>query len=155
MMVEAWHLACRDEVPLGNIHEALKIIPEYRALLAADFSVRQPGARAQETPPPPPLPPPSGERERLLDKLAACRVNFEEGNAKYLEERSHITVDTRCIHLTWGGYKYSIALNRLKNEKHLLDWMLHLCTKGWMNTTRLQMFAEVVMQTKGWTRVSA
>jgi hypothetical protein len=42
MMVEAWHLACRDGVPLANIHAALSAIPEYNDLLSEDFQILQP-----------------------------------------------------------------------------------------------------------------
>lgn len=37
MMVEAWHIACRDGVPLTDIHAALSSIPEYKDLLSDDF----------------------------------------------------------------------------------------------------------------------
>jgi len=39
LMVEAWHIACRDGVPLENIHAALSDIPEYNELLSSDFKV--------------------------------------------------------------------------------------------------------------------
>jgi hypothetical protein len=42
MMIEAWHLACRDGVPLANIHAALSAIPEYNDLLSEDFQILQP-----------------------------------------------------------------------------------------------------------------
>jgi hypothetical protein len=42
LMVEAWHIACRDAVPIKNIHQAFMAIPEYRELLSCDFSVREP-----------------------------------------------------------------------------------------------------------------
>lgn len=29
LMSEVWHIACRDGVPLKNLHEALTVIPEY------------------------------------------------------------------------------------------------------------------------------
>lgn len=41
LMVEAWHIACRDAVPLANIHEALLVIPEYRDMLSEDFYVAE------------------------------------------------------------------------------------------------------------------
>ncbi len=40
LMVEAWHIACRDGVPLKDIHEAFMVVPEYRDLLSCDFSVK-------------------------------------------------------------------------------------------------------------------
>ena len=49
MMVEAWHLACRDGVPLANIHAALSAIPEYNDLLSEDFQILQPNAKSAGT----------------------------------------------------------------------------------------------------------
>lgn len=42
LMIEAWHIACRDGVPLANIHEALSAIPEYNEMLSEDFEVYTP-----------------------------------------------------------------------------------------------------------------
>ncbi len=36
LMIEVWHIACRDAVPLENIHDALMVIPEYRASLSGE-----------------------------------------------------------------------------------------------------------------------
>ena len=36
LMVEVWHIACRDRVPLENIHNALMVIPEYRETLSGE-----------------------------------------------------------------------------------------------------------------------
>lgn len=43
LMVEAWHIACRDGVPLENLHSALSAIPEYRDILSGDFFVAPQG----------------------------------------------------------------------------------------------------------------
>lgn len=37
LFVEAWHIACRDRVPLENIHDALMAIPEYRESLSGEY----------------------------------------------------------------------------------------------------------------------
>jgi len=42
LMVEVWHIACRDGVPLENLHAALSAIPEYNELLAEDFKILDP-----------------------------------------------------------------------------------------------------------------
>jgi len=42
LMVEVWHIACRDGVPLENLHAALSTIPEYNELLAEDFKILDP-----------------------------------------------------------------------------------------------------------------
>lgn len=36
LMVEAWHMVCRDDVPPQNIHEAFMVIPEYRESLSLE-----------------------------------------------------------------------------------------------------------------------
>jgi hypothetical protein len=41
LMCVAWKMACRDGVPLGNIHRALMAIPEYRANLPVDFCIME------------------------------------------------------------------------------------------------------------------
>jgi hypothetical protein len=50
-MVEVWHIACRDGVPLENLHAALSAIPEYNELLAEDFKILEPNAGAVAPPP--------------------------------------------------------------------------------------------------------
>lgn len=40
LMIEAWHIACRDGVALADIHTALSAIPEYNDMLAVDFAVQ-------------------------------------------------------------------------------------------------------------------
>lgn len=44
LMIEAWHIACRDGVPLANIHAALSVIPEYNEMLADDFKILETNA---------------------------------------------------------------------------------------------------------------
>jgi hypothetical protein len=39
LMVEAWHIVCRDGVSLKDMHEALLVIPEYRDTLSGDFCI--------------------------------------------------------------------------------------------------------------------
>lgn len=39
MFIELWHVACRDGVPLKNIHEAMMAVPEYRITLSSDFAM--------------------------------------------------------------------------------------------------------------------
>lgn len=36
LFIEAWHMVCRDGVHPKAIHEALMVIPEYRAALSGD-----------------------------------------------------------------------------------------------------------------------
>ena len=39
LMIEAWHITCRDGVPLETIHNAMMVIPEYRDMLSEDFNL--------------------------------------------------------------------------------------------------------------------
>jgi len=41
LLLDAWHIACRDEIPLEAIHSALKKIPEYNEMLSEDFKVNK------------------------------------------------------------------------------------------------------------------
>jgi|JI6StandDraft_1071083.scaffolds.fasta_scaffold121592_3 hypothetical protein len=41
LMIEAWHIACRDGVSLSAIHDALSNIPEYLDMLSCDFIVAE------------------------------------------------------------------------------------------------------------------
>jgi hypothetical protein len=47
LMIEAWHIACRDGVPLANIHAALSAIPEYNEMLAEDFKIIEPNVEVK------------------------------------------------------------------------------------------------------------
>jgi hypothetical protein len=42
------------------------------------------------------------------------------------------------------AYPYEIDLDRIKTERDLLAWALHLTTKTWMNRKRLHYFIEKV-----------
>jgi len=46
-------------------------------------------------------------------------------------------------------YPYQIDLDRIKNERDLLAWSLHLCEKNWMNTNRIAAFIHKVAEFKG------
>lgn len=48
LMIEAWHIACRDGVPLANIHAALSSIPEYNEMLAEDFEIFLPNSQTNK-----------------------------------------------------------------------------------------------------------
>jgi len=50
LMVEVWHIACRDGVPLENLHAALSAIPEYNELLSEDFKILPNGEHVHPLP---------------------------------------------------------------------------------------------------------
>lgn len=68
------------------------------------------------------------------------------------KDRSGISVKNECIVMTWKGYEYAVPLKRVKSWASLTDWMIHLCSKGWITPYRLQLFAEAVIAVKGWNR---
>jgi hypothetical protein len=47
------------------------------------------------------------------------------------------------------GYDYEVDLDRIKTERDLLAWVLHLVGKPWMGAERVKMFAKVVAGIKG------
>ena len=47
-------------------------------------------------------------------------------------------------------YPYHIPLSRLSSKSDLLDWVLHLCEKNWMNMEYIAEFIEYVSKIKGW-----
>lgn len=56
------------------------------------------------------------------------------------------------LHIYWGGYDYSIDLDRISRPLHLIQWVMHLIEKDWPLTTphRLQVFIQFVALAKGW-----
>jgi hypothetical protein len=36
LIVEAWHIAVRDKLEIQDVHEALMVVPEFRAIFADD-----------------------------------------------------------------------------------------------------------------------
>jgi hypothetical protein len=39
LMIELWHIVCRDGVPISKVHDALMEISEYQDMLSGDFSI--------------------------------------------------------------------------------------------------------------------
>ena len=47
------------------------------------------------------------------------------------------------------NHDYEIDLNRIKTERDLLAWTLHLSEKSWMTTAGLHEFISVIAKAKG------
>jgi hypothetical protein len=72
------------------------------------------------------------------------------------EDQSKISIEDGCVMMRWNSqHGYAVDFARVKGWAHLVDWMLHLCGKGWMNPNRLRLFAETVIKEKNWKRPDA
>ena len=95
----------------------------------------------------------------LLQAIKASTFNrfsdFSEVLKQYEVDKSKICIKNGYVEISWGGYAYDISLDRIKDWAALTDWMLHLCSKGWITPHRLQLFAEVVIKEKGWRRTDS
>ena len=47
------------------------------------------------------------------------------------------------------AYPYEVDLDRIKDERDLLTWALHLTEKSWMKTKHLAFFIKAVAKYKG------
>lgn len=54
--------------------------------------------------------------------------------------------------LTWGGYEYDIARERIDTPEKLLHWVCHLAQKSWMDLPKMRYFIRAIMKKKGWKR---
>jgi hypothetical protein len=61
---------------------------------------------------------------------------------EYLSETDEVLVDIE--------YPYYIDMDEIKNWKHLLQWVRHLCEKSWFKSIFVPQFIEVVCTAKGW-----
>ena len=57
-------------------------------------------------------------------------------------------VEVRPALFTYCGSDYPIELERIRNERDLLAWVLHLSEKRWMNAERLHDFILIAAQVK-------
>jgi hypothetical protein len=82
-------------------------------------------------------------------KLVPAHVMLAPGSTpslvKHDKEKGYIDV-------YWGGYEYSIALDRIPTPLSLLEWVHHMSEKGWDETTpeRISRFIAIVCTIKGW-----
>jgi hypothetical protein len=74
---------------------------------------------------------------------------LEKGVMEIYEIPKHIRLDGDYIVIDYGGYDYDIHKDRVNSQAKLLDWVLHLSEKRWMNCSRLHYFAELAAETNG------
>jgi hypothetical protein len=66
--------------------------------------------------------------------------------------QDNIEVDLeRGVVMLYFKYPYEVDLDRIKNERDLLAWVIHLCGKHWMTPSYLKRFARTVAEVKGLT----
>lgn len=63
-----------------------------------------------------------------------------------------LDVDDDGITLRWGGYEYFIDWERIKEPNDVVQWIYHVCEKGWEEMTpyRIKQFIDCVYRQKGW-----
>lgn len=57
------------------------------------------------------------------------------------------------IDVYWGGYEYSIGLDRITKPFDVFSWLIHLGEKGWSHATaeRAAYLIEAIFSAKGWS----
>jgi hypothetical protein len=96
-------------------------------------------------------------KEAELDDFFMSHAEIEEICKEHDEVEKRITIEDGCVVMYWNQAKegYWVDLKRVRNWPELVDWMLHLSEKGWMDAHKLHLFAETTMRAKGWDRPNA
>jgi hypothetical protein len=77
---------------------------------------------------------------RRADEILAMKFPDEE----------KVVIDAKANTVTLNfAYAYEIDLDRIKSERDLLHWTLHLSEKVWMTSDRLNIFITRVGKHKG------
>jgi hypothetical protein len=71
-----------------------------------------------------------------------------EPRNRYYDERIVRVWENNTLYLRFAG-DYGIDLDRIRDERDLLNWTLHLCGKTWMTRSHLARFIETVSVIKG------
>lgn len=73
------------------------------------------------------------------------RVNdLDAGIMELLNIPDHIRFEDDHFVIDYGGYEYDIERSRIKTHAQLVEWVLHLSEKRWMDPPRLRYFASLV-----------
>ncbi len=62
---------------------------------------------------------------------------------------NHIRFENGCFVIDYGGYDYDIDAGQIKTTADLLEWVLHLSEKLWMDVSRLRYFVALVAEKNG------
>lgn len=65
-----------------------------------------------------------------------------------------VRIEHDCVLIQRGdkpSNTYDIGLERIPDYHALVQWVLHLCEKGWFDTTKCRQLIEIVCKHKGWT----
>lgn len=79
-------------------------------------------------------------------------AELEKAGAAFEKKLSkQIVIDKKNNTCTLNiSYPYEVDLDRIKTERDLLVWTLHLTEKAWMKTHHLFFFIQTVAKYKGW-----
>jgi hypothetical protein len=84
-----------------------------------------------------------------MRKPLTIRTASEILAMKFPDEEK-VVIDAKANTVTLNfDYPYEVDLDRIKNERSLLAWTLHLSEKVWMNAERLNYFITKVGKHKG------
>lgn len=67
-----------------------------------------------------------------------------EGVMEMLEIPNHIRFEEEHFVIDYGGYDYNIERGRVKTHAQLVEWILHLSEKTWMDSVKIRYFASLV-----------
>ncbi len=81
------------------------------------------------------------ETMNLENAMNRLRVEHER---LFVHDEEHNTI---TLHI---DYPYEIDLDMLDNKQHLLQWVLHLSSKVWMEAKHINIFIRRVAEIKGW-----
>jgi hypothetical protein len=80
---------------------------------------------------------------RLVPMSALSNSNWGRLFDQFYRERIVYVRSNETLLLRFA-YDYQVDLDRIKNERDLLSWALHLCEKTWMTTECLNRFIKAV-----------
>jgi hypothetical protein len=75
------------------------------------------------------------------EELAKAEKDAKELERFFSDDENGITLDRN---------RYFIAWNRIQTKGRLLEWVLHLCGKEWMDTDKIAYFIVTVSRHFGW-----
>jgi hypothetical protein len=87
------------------------------------------------------------ENPRCVPLTAFADSEWSRAIEQFYRERI-VHVTSNNVMLLRFAYDYEVDLDRIKTERDLLAWTLHLCGKTWMNTERISHFIEAVTAIK-------
>lgn len=72
------------------------------------------------------------------------REEMDKGMEEIMDMPNHIAFVDEHFVIDYGGYDYNIEQSRVKTYPQLVEWILHLSDKSWMDSIRMRYFASLV-----------